>query len=289
METENTAVVDVEEPLSEEVVETVETSEVQTSPENEAQQEETTDSDEVEISIDGETPSQEQDDHKEAPEWVKQVRKQNREQAREIKELQERLKAKEQAENKPLELGTKPTLAQFDYDEEKFEAALEGWHANKRRLDAEIEAEANKKKAEQDEIQKRLSEYNERKAKLKVSDYQDAEDLVSQTLNVSQQSILLQGSDNPELLVYALGRNPAKAKELAAITDPIKFAFAVSKLEQKVKVQPKKSAPPPEVKIAGTAKQVSGDAILEKLQAEADRTGDITKVLRHRMEQRNKK
>ena len=100
----------------------------------------------------------------------------------------------------------------------------------------------------------------------------------------------MQGSENPALVVYALGKNPKKAKELAAISDPVKFAFAVAKLETQLKVTPRKTAPVPERQIRGSA-QLSGavDSTLERLRAEADKTGDRTKVAAYLNAQRAKK
>jgi hypothetical protein len=56
---------------------------------------------------------------------------------------------------------------------------------------------------------------------------------------------MLQGADNPALVVYALGKNPKKAKELSEIKDPVKFAFAVAKLEKELKVTNRRAAPHP--------------------------------------------
>jgi len=56
-------------------------------------------------------------------------------------------------------------------------------------------------------------------------------------LDPVQQDIILQAAQNPALAVYALGKSKDKAKELASIKDPVKFAFALGKLEnQKHKI-----------------------------------------------------
>ena len=100
---------------------------------------------------------------------------------------------------------------------------------------------------------------------------------------------MLQGADNPALVIYALGKNPKKAKELAAITDPVKFAFAVAKLESQLKVTNRKAPPPPEKTMRGTGPGSGAvDSTLERLREEAARTGDMTKVIRYKAEQRRK-
>jgi hypothetical protein len=124
-----------------------------------------------------------------------------------------------------------------------------------------------------------------------VRDFDDAESTVLSTLSVTQQGIIVQGADNSALVVYALGKNPAKAKELAGITDAVKFAFAIAKLETQLKVQAKsKSAPPPEGKVRSGSAPISGsvDSNLERLRAEAEKTGDMSKVAAYKRAQREK-
>ena len=167
---------------------------------------------------------------------------------------------------KTPEIGKKPTLEDFDYDAEKFEASLAQWFERKRQVDeqaAKVQADIEK---QQQEWQAKLEGYGKAKAELKVRDYDDAESLVQESFNVTQQGVILQGADNPALLVYALGKNPKKAKELASISDPVKFAFAIAKLETQLKVTNRKAAPPPEKTVQGTGR-VSGtvDSTLDRL------------------------
>jgi hypothetical protein len=85
-------------------------------------------------------------------------------------------------------------------------------------------------------------------------------------------------------VVYALGKNPAELKRIAAITEPVKFAFAIAKLEDKVKVTPKKTAPPPERVIKGSAQISAGssDKRLDSLRAEAIKTGNSNKLMAYK-------
>jgi hypothetical protein len=88
--------------------------------------------------------------------------------------------------------------------------------------------------------------------------------------------------------VYVLGKDPTKAKEFAAIKDPVKFAIAIGKLETKLKVTNRKAPPPPPTTIRGNA-SISGtvDSHLERLRAEAERTGDYTKVHQYRQQKKD--
>ena len=238
------------------------------------------------VTIAGESPAPEEEE-KQAPEWVRNLRKSYRELQREKRELEERLKAVSPAtEQSPVTPGKKPTLEDCDYDSDKFENELAGWFERKRQSE---EAEAKyraKQQEEQQTWQKKLETYTQSKTGLKVSDFQDAEDTVLETLSVTQQGIILQGAQNPAVMVYALGKNPNKAKELAGITDPVQFAFAVAKLETQLSVQ-KKQAPPPEKRINGNGSLGTSNAQLDRLREEAARSGDFTKVIAFKKQLKN--
>jgi desulfoferrodoxin (superoxide reductase-like protein) len=243
------------------------------------------DSDEVIVSIGEEAPPPEEQTH--APEWVRELRKTNRELQRQNRELQGKLQSTAQTETKPVVLGKKPSLEEHDYDADKFEAALADWFERKRQADeanAKQEAEVmNQQKA----WQAKLDGYGKAKAELRVKDFEDAEAVAQELFNITQQGVVLQGADNPALVIYALGKNPKKAKELSDIKDPVKFAFAVAKLEKELKVTNRKAAPPPERVVSGTGR-VSGavDSTLERLREEAARTGNMTKVIQYRAQKR---
>ena len=130
--------------------------------------------------------------------------------------------------------------------------------------------------------------YGKAKAELRVKDYEDAEAVAQEVFSITQQGVLLQGADNPALVVYALGKNPAKAKELASITDPVKFAFAVAKLEKDLKVTNRRQAPAPERIISGTGRSSGAvDSTLERLREDAARTGNMTKVIAYKAQKRS--
>ena len=242
--------------------------------------------DEVIVSIGEEAPPPEE--HTQAPEWVRELRKTNRELQRQNRELQGKLKSTAQTETKPVVLGKKPSLEEHDYDAEKFEAAMADWFERKRKADdanAKQEAEVM---TQQKAWQSKLDGYGKAKAELRVKDYEDAEAVAQEVFNVTQQGIVLQGADNPALVIYALGKNPKKAKELSDIQDPVKFAFAVAKLEKELKVTNRKAAPPPERIVSGTGR-VSGavDSTLERLREDASRTGNMTKVIAYKAQKRS--
>jgi len=146
-------------------------------------------------------------------------------------------------------------------------------------------------KAEADKAEKswaeKLEAYQEAKATFKADDFDEAEASVKEVLDQTQQGIIVHGAADPALLIYALGKNEAKAKEISAIKDPVKFAFAIAKLEDQLKVSTRKPATQPEGRISGNSRP-SGtiDSTLERLREEASKTGDYTKVMEYKRKKR---
>jgi hypothetical protein len=255
----------------------------------EDQGDEEIDEEEVVVSIEGQE-SPPDDDSKEAPQWVKEVRQNNRRLAKENRELKQRLEQQASTETKPVQLGPKPTLESVDYDEEEFEAQLTKWHKTKQQVEQQ-QAEAEQRvEQERQEWQKTLENYGTKRQALKVRDFDEAEEVVQGTLSMPQIALIVKYAADPALVTYAIGKNPGKAKELAEIKDPVKFAITVSDLEKKLKVTNRKAATKPEKKVSGNAK-VSGsvDSNLERLRAEAEKSGDYSKVMAYKRQQRNKK
>lgn len=244
--------------------------------------------DEVVVTIGDEAPPQEDKEIAEAPKWVKDLRQSQRELTRKNKELERQLAAQSQS-TEQVALGAKPKMSdpEIDYDAAKFEDSLTKWNDKKRIVDSETAQRQATEKKSQEAWQQRLTDYGMSKTQLKVKDFAECETTVSESLNVTQQGIIIQGSDNAAIVIYALGKNSTKLKELTAITDPVKFAFAVAKLEKDLKVTTRKAPPPPEQTVSGSAPK-SGvvDSQLEKLRAEAERTGDYSKVTKYKRDKR---
>lgn len=241
----------------------------------------------VAVTIGGEAPPSEEEETERAPEWVRDLRKQYREEKRRNKELQEQL-AKTTGATRVAELGDKPTLEKADYDTDRYERELAAWYERKRKHDEVEAAQRAEADAAEREWKQKLEGYQSAKATLKVRDYDEAEDVVQDAFTVTQQGMILQGAENPALLVYALGKNPKRAKELASIKDPVKFAFAVARLETQLKVTKRKASSKPDPKVTGTGR-ISGavDSTLERLRADAERTGDYSKVFQYKKQKRS--
>jgi hypothetical protein len=216
----------------------------------------------------------------EAPEWVKQTREENRQLKRRLREIE----AQSPAAPKTPELGKKPALADHDYDEEAYQKALDDWYITKVKVEAAREAaEAEAKKA-QERWDTKVHAYTAAKTALSLKDYDDAESAVQEVLTQTQIGILLAGTKAPAELVYALGKSPAKLKALKDL-NPVETAFALARLEQQVQVNRSSSRPKVngEAPVQGGARAPGGTgAELERLEADAQRTGDRTKVIAYK-------
>jgi len=238
---------------------------------------------EIVVSIGNEEPPPEPDASQEAPAWVKDLRKQNREQQKRIRELERSMQAPAAQGETNTAPPKKPTLADVDYDTGAYEAKRDDWYKAK----AAYDQQANERQRKQDEVkgawEAKISGYNTAKAELKARDFDDAEAVIADVLSVTQQGIILDGAEKPALLIYALGKNPKKAAELAAITNPVAFAAAIGRLEASLKVTQRKPSAAPEQIPSGNARKTGAvDNTLERLREEAGRTGDFTKVMAYK-------
>ena len=251
------------------------------------------DAEEVVISL-GEPEPAEEDEKRAAP-WVRDLRKINRELVRRQRELEaENARLKGNAGGQPADVvvGEKPTLAGCDFDAEKFEADLEAWHTRKREADEQQRKRQEAEEQQRTHWQARIDAVTKAAGTLKVKDYDDAAQSFEDTFSVVQQAIVVDGPEDPKtaaLLRYALGKNQKKAKELAAITNPMRFTFAVAELKAQLKVTPRRQAPTPDrVVRSSVAGAAAVDNELERLRADAEKTGDLSKVFAYRQQQRAK-
>lgn len=248
---------------------------------------ETSEDEEFVITVGDEEPEPSDDDDfsgKPAPTWVKDLRKKEREARKRIKELEAQVQQAKPAD-KPIEVGAKPKLADFDYDEDQFESAVEQWHERKRQVEQQQASKQAEEEQAQQAWQTKMQSYEERRQTVaaKVRDFEEVEEAAKDKLTPTQQGILIHAAENPELIMYHLGKHPNKAKELAEITDPIQFAFAAAKLDSQMKIQTRKPSTQPERKPSGSAGLAGAvDQKLVQLEAKAAKTGDRTELIKYK-------
>jgi hypothetical protein len=256
--------------------------EVEAKPEESAAQNESA---EVQVTIGASPAPEEEAEHEKAPDWLKQLRRQQRETAKENRELKAQLAKVQQAQ--PVDVTQPkpaPQLRDFEWDEDKHREAVAKW----------AEEEAVRKQAVKQREQQQAqavnaiyADFTTKAAELstKVKDFEPARELVADILDMHQQNALLRAADNSAVLTYALGKNPSKARALAEIKDPVKFIAALVKLEQEVKITPRKPASTPDQPVRGangSPSTTNGEKELARLEAEAERTGDRSKVIAYK-------
>ncbi|MCK6810608.1 phage capsid protein [Enterobacter bugandensis] len=213
--------------------------------------------------------TEEDDDHVDgqpAPQWIKDLRKANREKDKELREMRRQL---EQLQSRPAEqqpqqqadvIPPKPTLESCEYDETAFEQAMTDWHEKKSHAEQQKQQKERQQQENIQKFQQRLQKHQERATKLPVKDYRETEEIVRRELPVIQQEILIHAADEgSELIAYALGKNPQLRQRVAAETDPIRAAFLLGQISKQVSLAPKARKaikPEPEVRGGGAdAKQ----------------------------------
>lgn len=225
-------------------------------------------------------------------EWLKDLRKSWKSYKKENRQLKQELEKIKEASKPQISAqapGPRPKLEDpgIDYDTDIYVRKIDEWHDKNRLYEDEKRRAEEQQKKEQETWQKQLNLYNEKKQSLPVKDYDDAEMVVEDLLSPTQQGIIVQGAKNPELVVYALGKNPKRAKQLADIKNPVNFAFEIARLEGQLKTSKRKPATEPEKTIQSTGR-ISGtvDSTLEKLRRDAEKTGDYTKINAYKRKKR---
>lgn len=234
----------------------------------ESESQDDSDDDVLDFSFDDDGDSSDPFKGQEAPEWVKKVREENR-------ELKRQLKQRESQQFEQQVLREKPTLDDHDYDSDAFEQDYAQWLTEKQQVDAQVHAERQK-----------YQQYHERyKAdvdaiKAKAPDYDEVELSVVDVLSEQKQGLLQMLVDNPAKVVYALGKNsPAQLERLSKLDD-IQFAKQIVLMEMQMSSKTKsrnQNKPKPKThELEGAAG--GADTRLAKLEAEAAKTGDRSKI-----------
>ena len=175
----------------------------------------------------------------------------------------------EQAEREAAELrqsqtkdghnANRPTLEQYDYDQDAYEAAMVSWAEDGLKRQNEAATQAEKARAEQLEQIKRNAEIN-RKMTEGVTKYPDFIEVVSSPDLPSLQEInstafeAVINSDKMAEISYYLGKNPSEVYEFQNMP-PISVMRRVIELESKLGTTRKETtnAPPPPKSMNGNS------------------------------------
>jgi hypothetical protein len=198
-----------------------------------------------------------------------------------LKKAQKRVKELEKqvpAQQNPQALRPKPNIDDegIDYDPTLFTQALDNWYEEKSMVDFQEREKQRAADSQNQSFQNKVAEFEQSKAQFKQPDFAEMIDLATGTLTETQSAIIIDIAKSPALVKYALGKNPSKLAELSKIDNLVHFTAAVTRLEEQIKMA-KKPVTTPEKKITSSTPMASNT--LERLRAEAERTGDYTKVV----------
>lgn len=215
---------------------------------------------------------------------IKQMRSKVRDYKRQLKELQQTDPAAAPAAIVSGEFTeAMPQLQDegIDFDPAKFNEAYQAWASRK----GEHEAVAAKQATQAQELQQTLigkqKSYYEQKEQLikRVPNFDAAEKVVLETVPQMLQATLLLHSENPTMLVLALGRNKALRDKVMAAKDPVALGRLIGEIDAKAKLAPRKPSADlgdvPDVKAQGGAQLADLDREIEK----ARQGGDYTRVI----------
>lgn len=212
---------------------------------------------------------------KESP-GIRALREKMKEQERELRELRAKVAPQPQQE----ELPPKPELWDEGIDgvHAVYDAALIEWAEKKKEFEARKAKQEEAIKAREEAFARKLQSFEEGKKRLAAPDLDEAEAFIRETLDVYQMAFVIEGAKDPARLFYTLAKYPEKARKLAAM--PIaEFAREAFEMERKIKQGGK---PAPERMVIGNANGSAIDNTLERLRKEAEKTGDLTKVLEYK-------
>lgn len=211
-----------------------------------------------------ESPTSEEDDAESAPQWVKELRKKSRDDAKRIKELEKQLE--EKATVTPVHTGelVKPTLWDdgIDGDEDIYDQKLSAYHEAKSQQEAAVRAKQEQQDAFIKLHNEKTAQYNERKTQLKVKGYERAEKVVIDEVPEQIQGAIIHYAEKPEMVVLALGHNPELRKQISQTTDPVQLGRLIGNIEAKVRIAPKakkKASSTPNVKGNAGGKRASAE------------------------------
>jgi hypothetical protein len=241
--------------------------------------------DELTIVLEGDEGAEppEQQEDPQAPAWVRDLRKSNREKDRRIRELERKVQAVQPPQTAAVVVGPEPTFEDCGFDAVVYKQKLLEWNeraaAAKKAQDEATAAQEKQQKLWQD----RVASIDSATTSLRIAGADEARESFENGLSQLQQAIVLSGPQDAKtaaMLRHVIGANPNVAKRLAAIEDPVKFAFAAAELVTKMKTN-RKAAPTPERRLSSGAVGTSAvDNALEEARKRADKTGDRTEVAR---------
>lgn len=218
------------------------------------------------------------DEAEEEPALVKTLRDQIRDRDRKIAQMRRAPAASVDNDPEP-EVAERPrSVADFDYDEDRFNAAIDEHLAAKEAHGAWRARQTERQAAQQRAAEEQAKRVEKQKNALGLRDYDTRSATVRGTLSDAQLAVLINGVDDPARMIAALGAPGAQTRltQLAGEDNLAKFAVMLGSMNREIKVT-KRTAANPESMVRGATGTLSSgapDKHLERLEREAEKTGN---------------
>lgn len=214
---------------------------------------------------------------------IREMREALRRQAEELKEL------RKSSAPQQIDPGPKPTLESCGYDEEAFESALDEWKERKSAADKQQASSEQQSRQVREQFAKDEERYRTNRVRLTFADVDEVEQVALAKLDQIQHATIVATAKDAAKVLYALGKHPGRLAELSQIQNPLKLAYAVAEFERSFSIMPRRQVTQPEEIATGSAPlSVKADKEEQRLEAEAARTKDYTKLFEFRRSKKQK-
>lgn len=215
------------------------------------------------------------------------------------REKQLRKDAEARGAPKVDQVGEKPNMDDYWEKPEDFEKDLLAWSERKRAAEAE-QGEAEKlNQSVTDDVAAGQRAYQEQRASLRIPGFEAADDKVVDALpEIFLNAVNLAGGDKAAALRFYLGTHPDQLSKITAlnprkVTDLIKVAALAGSMAKEINVQRRKPATAPDTNHSARGTSGGGggrgDQRRARLEAEADRSGDYSALIKYDSDLERKK
>lgn len=190
------------------------------------------------------------------------------------------------------EIGARPKLEDFDYDEDAHGEAVEAWVEKKRKGDERRTAQDEANRQAQEKFNTQQQAFEDGWTALRVTGKDAARSKVEDAFDPAQRAMLIKASrGNGAGLMLYLGTSSASLDKLKALTnDPAEFIAEAAVMAKEIKVERRRPATTPlEPVRGGTGGAAKGDARRARLETAADTSGDYSALVKYDREQEMKR
>lgn len=218
-----------------------------------------------------------------APDLPKRLRAEIKERDRRLAVANRRL-AELDKPAAPVEIGPRPTREEFDWDDARYDAAVDDWNTKRFQAEAQNAAPSDNEAEAKQDVERLTTGI----ASLPFADAEQVVPAAMEALSPQDQFIIASAAKEPGKLIYALGKNPERLTAILEIKNPVKRIAEIARLEMQMTTTRRAPPPPEQIRQGDAQPAQGGDKELARLQKQAETSGDYTAVLAHKRKAREK-